>query len=238
MSDVFAETPIQIATEISKLLQLSGALRSVPQAKTEVPNYKAAIAAYDTALRETVQYMEKMKSGQVARGQEDEWRLSKLWSQASVAIADFDPQLANRCFIKGQGWLNPAVWGDQRYQNYRIGIDDMRQALMELHEKHFAGANRVVPNWFPIAGVGFAIATFLSLFYLLLGPDLSPQKRVIFDAWIAFCVAASAAFLGGFAAASGTLKVPFMKDTPIKFSAIGGIAVFVVVLLIMLAANR
>ena len=61
---------------------------------------------------------------------------------------------------------------------------------------------------------------------------------MIFDAWMAFCVAASAAFLGGSAAASGTLKIPFMKDAPIKFSAVGDFAIFVVVLISMASVNR
>ena len=134
--------------------------------------------------------------------------------------------------------LNPKVWDDDRYKKYHIGIDDMREALMDLNKRQYAETKSRVPDWFPVAGLCFAVATFLSLFYLLLGPDLSAQKKIIFNVWMAFCVAASAAFLGGYATTAGALKIPFMKDAPVKFSAVGGIAVFIVVFLLMAAANR
>jgi len=123
-----------------------------------------------------------------------------------------------------------------QYKRYGVGIDDMRKAFMEFNQRHYAQNHKQVPDWFPKAGVGFAIATFLSLFYLLVGPDISAQKRLIFDAWMAFCVAASGAFLGGTAVSKGTLKIPFMKEAPVQFSAIGGIGIFIVVLLILVAA--
>jgi hypothetical protein len=134
--------------------------------------------------------------------------------------------------------MNPEVWEDERYKKYHIGIDDMREALMELNNKQFNDRKERVPEWYPVAGVCFAIATFASLFYLLLGPDLTAQKKIIFNAWMAFCVAASGAFLGGSAAANGTLRIPFMKDAPVKFSALGGIAIFIVVFLLITAANH
>lgn len=237
MAEVYAVSPTEVASEISKLLRISIPLRSVSRTQADTAEYKAAVTAYDKALRETVKYMESVKSGRASLDLEKEFELSQLWSNASVAISIFDPDLANRCFIKGQGWLDPAVWGDPRYRRYRIGIDDMREAIMTFNQDHPV-VDAQVPGWFPIAGVGFAVATFLSLFYLLVGPDLSQQKKIIFDAWFAFCVAASAAFLGGSAVASGTLRLPFIRDSPVKFSAFGGIAIFIVVLLVMISVNR
>lgn len=89
-----------------------------------------------------------------------------------------------------------------------------------------------IPSWFPIAGVSFSLLTIVFLMYLLLfGPPLDPRKKLIFDFLMAFCTSASAAFLGGSAAASG--RIPFFKDSPINFSTYGGIAILVVVFLIL-----
>jgi hypothetical protein len=95
-----------------------------------------------------------------------------------------------------------------------------------------------IPSWFPAAGLGFAIATFISLLYLLIGPELASGKKFLLDAWLSFCVAASTAFLGGSAVARGTLKIPFMKVEPMQFVTFGGVGVFVVVLIILTAVNH
>lgn len=97
---------------------------------------------------------------------------------------------------------------------------------------------RQEPKWFPAAGALFGVATFASLFYLLIGPEIPAGRTFIFNAWLAFCIAASAAFLGGTAVARGTVKIPFMKVAPTQFVAYGGIGVFVVVFLILVAANH
>jgi hypothetical protein len=220
------------------LIKLGGLLRDVAENKTKSADYKLAVQAYNKALSETVTYLEAVRSGGKPTNQATELKLSQLWSEATTAVSAFDPDLANRCFIKGQGWLDPTVWNDERYKEYGVGIDDMREAFIAFNKKQYEQNQKQVPDWFPIAGVGFAIATFLSLFYLLVGPNLAPEKRIIFDAWMAFCVAASAAFLGGTAVSKGSLKLPFMKDAPVQFSAFGGIAVFIVVFLIMVSTFR
>jgi len=207
----------------------------VGEERTKSTEYRAAANAYNKALRETVGYLEGLRSGTKSTDQNTERELSQLWSNASIAVDAFDPDLANRCFIKGQGWLDPSVWTNPQYKEYGVGIDDMRKAFMEFNERQYAQNQKHVPSWFPKAGVGFAIATFLSLFYLLVGPNIPAEKRLIFAAWMAFCLAASAAFLGGTAASKGTLKIPFMKEAPVQFSAVGGIGIFVVVFLILAA---
>jgi hypothetical protein len=247
MTDVTIDDPRGVASLISDLINIRGALEAVPAYRRNTEKYQAATSKYDAALRETTAYMEKLKNSHESVDAQKEFTLAQLWSEASVAIHEFDDKLANRCFIKAQGWIDHAVWDDNQYKQYKIGIDDMRQALLELNTKQFAKqradregeqVKEQIPWWFPHAGVGFTIATFISLFILLFLPDLSQQKRIIFDVWVAFCVAASAAFLGGSAAASGTLAIPFAKDSPVKFSALGGIATFIVILILMVTFNR
>jgi len=217
-------------------LKLGALLTAVGEEKTRSKEYRAAADAYNEALSETVAYLEGVRSGAKPTDQEAERELSRLWRTASTAVNEFDADLGNRCFIKGQGWLDPSVWTNPQYSKYGVGIDDMRKAFMEFNERQYAQKQKQVPDWFPKAGVGFAAATFLSLFYLLVGPNIPAEKRLIFAAWMAFCVAASAAFLGGTAVSKGTLKIPFMKEAPVQFSAVGGIGIFVVVFLILAAA--
>lgn len=106
------------------------------------------------------------------------------------------------------------------------------------NEKLSRQGQSVVPEWFGKAGLGFTVLTVASLFYLIVGPGVSDQRKLIFNVWVALCVAASAAFLGGSAATSGALRIPFIKDAPVRFSAFGGVAIFVVVFLLLAAANR
>lgn len=179
--------------QIQGLLKLGGSLRPVGENSTKSAEYKKAVHAYQEALCETVTYLEAVRSGRKPSDETTEAGLARLWNDASEVVSTFDPGLGNLCFIKGQAWLDSRVWNDQRYKQYGIGVDNMREAFMEFNKKQYA---QQVPDWFPKAGVGFSIATFLSLFYLLVGPNFPPDKRIIFDVWMAFCVAASAAFLG------------------------------------------
>jgi len=88
------------------------------------------------------------------------------------------------------------------------------------------------PKWIPVAAVVFTALTLVSLFYLLLRPEnIPPNKHLIFDVWISFCVAASASFIGGTAQASG--RIPFFRDSPVQFMTVGGVGVFIVVFLIL-----
>jgi len=92
---------------------------------------------------------------------------------------------------------------------------------------------RPFPSWFPIAG--FITGALTLIFFMvisLLGmfPHAVPlDDRFIVVIVLAFGLAMSFSFIGGSAAASG--RIPFFQKSPIRFSAGGGIAVFVVVLL-------
>jgi hypothetical protein len=94
-----------------------------------------------------------------------------------------------------------------------------------------------VPAWFAKAGFVLLALTALSLFYLLVGPGIPSDRKVIFNVWVALCVAGSAAFLGGDAVAKGTLRIPFMNNEPLAVTAVGGIGTFIVVLVILESFN-
>jgi hypothetical protein len=93
-----------------------------------------------------------------------------------------------------------------------------------------------VPPWFPVAGLMFGgvggIFLMILVILAVLGREVPPGSRFVFVALLALIVAFSAAFLGGAAAAKGSLPLPFARDKPIAFGVTGGVATFVIVLVL------
>jgi hypothetical protein len=89
-----------------------------------------------------------------------------------------------------------------------------------------------VPKWFPIAGFGSGILTLLFFMSLVIASVFDKQvpvgSRFLVVVVVALGAGLSSSFLGGAAVASG--KVPVFKNSPLKFSVGGGIAVFIIVL--------
>jgi hypothetical protein len=112
-------------------------------------------------------------------------------------------------------------------------------ARIKFEEVSVRDVSPSVPGWYPIVGAVFAAFTVLSLFFLIIQPQAIPEgNRIPFDIWVAFCLAASASFLGGSASAHGRLPLPFVSDAPIQFSALGGVAIFIVSLLVLVNVYR
>lgn len=98
--------------------------------------------------------------------------------------------------------------------------------------------NSDFPQWAAVAGVVFGGLTFLFFMMLLLMsifdkslPQTATTKFLVIT-FLALGVALAFAFIGGDAAAKGRIPVPFFNSNPVEFSVAGGIAVFIIVLLI------
>jgi hypothetical protein len=106
--------------------------------------------------------------------------------------------------------------------------------IRPIAEERMKQNDNGVPSWFPIAGYIAGICTLLFFMALViigvLGKEIPQNTRFIVIVVMALGLALSFAFIGGSAAASG--KLPVFKNSPVKFSAGGGIAVFVIVLLL------
>jgi hypothetical protein len=93
-----------------------------------------------------------------------------------------------------------------------------------------------VPGWFPVAGVMFGGLTLLFFMGLavagLFGKDIPCSTRFPVLVVIAFGSALAASFLGGSAVAKGRLPFPFTEAHPLQFGVGGGIAMFVIVLVL------
>jgi hypothetical protein len=199
-------------------------------------NFNAALEAIHQAIRETKRYLKRRREGEDRDGVTED-RLSNLWFDAGSKILPYEGYLSSLCYVKGNGWADEATWKAKEFRNLPTSVDQMLQRVGKLGENP---PPKDLPRWVPIAGVLFLAFAVLSLFYLLLAPQgISPDKHVIFDVWIGFCSAASASFLGGTAKADGRLPWPAWlggSSSPIQFATAGGIAVFIIVLVILLNA--
>ncbi|HEX3525564.1 MAG TPA: hypothetical protein VH988_00730 [Thermoanaerobaculia bacterium] len=99
-----------------------------------------------------------------------------------------------------------------------------------LTEVVMPSPGRTVPPWFPIAGYFAGLVTLLFFMYVALFQAGPATFAHIFVG--AFGAALSAAFLGGDASAKGHLPIPFLNNNPVAASATGGIAVFIIALLL------
>lgn len=222
-----AEWELEQGSRLSSELQRWTA--SLTDEQRHDKRYVSAIAAVDEALAETIKVMKGLRDG-AKETRRDETRLSRLWREASRAVGPLDYELSDACMMKGMGWIDPRVWDRARKKGMKISVEDMQDALRKLNGRRCPPGTS--PSWFPIVGVIFTVFTIGFLVYLLLqGQPIEPNRKLVFDVLMAISVAASAAFLGGSAVASG--RIPFFENSPVQFSAFGGIGVFTLVFLLM-----
>jgi len=227
--DLEAISPAETARARVLVQSLIKWLESAP-GKENVERYNVALKSVHEALLATREYQKGRADGK-PRIPESEHQLSRLWYQAHDRIREFDVDLAERCCVKGHGWADERVWHNPKYKHLTTKLDDMLNDLINLEKR---GSPDPKPIWFSVLAAIFLFLTLLSLFYLIIRTeDIGVGKGMIFNVWVALCVAASAYFIGGTARASG--KIPWLKvNAPLDFLAVGGIGVFVITLLILI----
>lgn len=65
------------------------------------------------------------------RNRKREVQLARLWKKASIPVRHFDPELANKCYYKGEYWLDPERWEDGEVR--RLGID-LDRVILEARD--------------------------------------------------------------------------------------------------------
>jgi len=226
--------------DVGATTQATAALKSLVEwtkklSSTEVTNnrYNAALDSINQAILETRKYQKRLRDGQ-QRDAQTEDTLSGVSSNVAAVIQPYNAEMSHLCRVKGHGWADATVWDKPEYKDLAIDLEQMLSHLRELANRPPPAA---IPSWFPIAAVIFTLLTLASLFYLIVRPeDIGPGKRIIFDVWVAFCLAASLSFIGGSAQAQG--RLPWLGKSPIKFLAYGGVGVFIVALLILATVYR
>jgi hypothetical protein len=92
---------------------------------------RGTIASFSLALTETRRYMAGLH-GSGARNSAEEERISGLWADAGNELYVIgEPELASRCMIKSNGWLDDSVWDDPRYRDLPLKRNDMMEGLRQ-----------------------------------------------------------------------------------------------------------
>ncbi len=80
----------------------------------------SALKAIYKACTETKRYANDWeRTGKRNRKREE--NLVNLWKEASIPVRHFDAALADKCYYKGEYWLDPEKWADEDVE--RLGID-------------------------------------------------------------------------------------------------------------------
>lgn len=96
--------------------------------------YLSAIKAIHTAATESNFYLNDIREGKRAN-KEKERQLSMLWYEAMKAILPINPDLAEKCMIKGQCWSDSRLFNSKQYEEVPISIDYMFSETRKiLHE--------------------------------------------------------------------------------------------------------
>ncbi|HTA59652.1 MAG TPA: hypothetical protein VK805_15935 [Candidatus Baltobacteraceae bacterium] len=126
---MIAETSILLKAADS-ILGWLGLLRKEQLGRGE--RERRAIKALYIALNETNLYFRRLDRPHLARSKQErkefqrniraEEALSRLWIEASVELRDINPDLADRCFLKGTFWADRDQWSDEDVQRANITL--------------------------------------------------------------------------------------------------------------------
>lgn len=79
------------------------------------------------AVTKTKLYIQKRK-----RSLAKEEELVHLWAEAAIHIRHFDKDLAERCAMKSEYWINPKNFSETDIKRFRIGIEQVCKEVKEL----------------------------------------------------------------------------------------------------------
>ncbi len=121
--------PATITLLFDKTLAAIGLIRDGKRRRDEKTD-QALLALY-VALAETRAYVTARARG-TRRSRTKETSLAKLWHNAAVPLRHIDPNLANRCFLKGSYWLEPDIWSKPKINESGIALDRVFEAARAL----------------------------------------------------------------------------------------------------------
>lgn len=119
--ELLDETETQRA--FTALASVSAWIQSIPT-EEDAEKYKQALGFLYTAVRKTREYQRQLQVGQ-QRDNATEDDLSDAWFKVAAELQRYDPDLAERCRVKGRGWADQRVWRDPDYQNLPINLEAM-----------------------------------------------------------------------------------------------------------------
>ena len=112
-----------------KCLNAIGLIRD-GKVKKNTQTDKALLSLY-AALSETKAYVAYIAEGKPCDRQR-EYKLAKLWHEATVPLRHIDKDLADRCFLKGSYWMEPESWTEAGIKENRIALDQVFESTRDL----------------------------------------------------------------------------------------------------------
>ena len=114
---------------VSGLLKLIETVKNAGARRTQ--RHDQALATIYAAANETRMYI---RDAQATKKREParEARLVRLWTKAAVPVRHIDRQLADRCLLKADFWINPKHWTPAQVREFHIGIDEVYEYARQL----------------------------------------------------------------------------------------------------------
>lgn len=121
-----------IDAALSAILSALKSIKTTPPSHPFKNDLKAhAIKDVWAAVDETRIYIASIKAGE-AEDNRPNPHLVKLWSDAALAIADIDSDLADRLRMKAEYWSDPTNWNSEQVINARIAMDEVATETRRL----------------------------------------------------------------------------------------------------------
>lgn len=114
---------------VKSLFGLVPTLLSLPKERRELRDN--ALKAILLALDETYLYYRDQEQGK-GRNMDKEAQLVRYWSAAAIPMRHVDPDLAQRCDMKAEYWLNPDNYDNEMVKDLGIGLESVRNAYRTL----------------------------------------------------------------------------------------------------------
>jgi len=120
---------IVVLTIFDKFLNIVGLVREGKLKRDEKTD--RALHALCKALNETKAYVTRLNQGNKP-DRRHEHDIAYLWPKASVPVRHIDPDLADRCFLKGSYWHEPKSWSESQLEESRIALDQVLESTKKL----------------------------------------------------------------------------------------------------------
>jgi hypothetical protein len=116
---------------VKSLFGVVPSLLSLPKERRELRDN--ALRGILVALDETYLYFRDIDRGK-GRDQEREALLVRYWSAAAIPMHHIDRNLARRCDMKAEYWLNPERYTVEHVKELGISLESVRNAYRTLLE--------------------------------------------------------------------------------------------------------
>jgi hypothetical protein len=114
-----------------------------------------------------------------------------------------------------------------------------RGASSDRRDNGSRTSSALMTVWFPILGAVTLVITIAFFMWLVqAGRDLSETQAFLTILIVSLAAAATTFFVGSWAKAQGAIAIPWLSDDPVKFATTGGIAAFIIVLVVAIAAYK